>query len=495
MCEEASDFRAARITKLKLIREMGLDPYAIKFNATHEIGRVVEKYRDVSDFPEESVEEAAVQGRLTAVRSHGKTFFCDLRDGTGQIQLYFRKNLLSEDDFKLLKLLDTGDFIGVHGSVFRTRMGELSIKADKLTLLSKSLHPLPEKWHGLKDVELRYRKRYLDLLMNEDVRETFRKRSKIIRLTRAFMERSGFTEVETPMMQPIAGGAKARAFETHHNALDIPLYLRIAPELYLKRLIVGGMDRVYEINRSFRNEGISTRHNPEFTMLEFYWAYADYRDLMEFTEEMVDYLLEEMGFAERVLEYGGKKIDFKRPWRRVTYYESLAEALDVAQDKLHDEQFVIEICKRRDLDLDPKETHIQRVNRLFEAVVEQGLVNPTFVTDYPVETAPLAKRLPENPNLAARFEFFVGGIEIANAYCELNDPVDQRARFEDQLKIRDLGDEEAHKMDEDYISALEYGMPPTAGEGIGIDRLVMILTGVASIRDAILFPLLRPQQS
>jgi lysyl-tRNA synthetase class 2 len=435
-----------------------------------------------------------------SIRHHGRSCFAHILDQTGTIQLYARADVLG-DAYAAFTDLDVADFVGVTGELMRTRTGELTVQVKAWTFLSKSVRPLPEKWHGLKDVETRYRQRYVDLLVNPGVREAFRIRTRLIRTVRAFLDARGFLEVETPVMQPIPGGAAARPFATHHNALDIPLFLRIALELHLKRLVVGGFDRVYEIGRIFRNEGVSTQHNPEFTMLEFYQAYADYGDLMDLTEA----LFVELGQAligGPALTYQEERIDLTPPWRRVRYLEAVADAIGVGPDELRDRERVRaagrEAAGRLDLDAGAwgwgaATPAYQMWKDVFETFVEPTLVQPTFVVDFPTDISPLARQKRDDPGLVDRFELFVARMEVANAYSELNDPLEQRRRFEQQLSARAAGDEEAHPLDEDYVRALEYGLPPTAGEGIGIDRLTMLFADRPSIRDVILFPLLRPE--
>jgi lysyl-tRNA synthetase class 2 len=435
----------------------------------------------------------SIAGRLMSVRGHGKATFAHLQDGSGRIQIYIVRDTVGLDVYDLCKKLDIGDYLGVDGRLFRTRTGELTVRAMTVQLLSKSLRPLPEKWHGLTDVETRFRQRYLDLIVNRQVADAFRTRSRLITEIRRFLESRRFLEVETPMMQAMAGGAMARPFVTHHNALDLTLYLRIAPELYLKRLVVGGFDRVFEINRSFRNEGISTKHNPEFTMLEFYQAYADYRDLMVMTEELFAHLAKEITGGQEVI-YQGQRISFAPPWPKLTLEEALVELAGLDAEVLATEDGVSATARRHGVGISPGWGRGKVLAELFDALVEPKLLQPTFIIDFPTELSPLAKAKQGDPTTVQRFELFVGGMEIANAYSELNDPREQRARFLDQLRQRDQGDLEAHGLDEDYLRALEYGMPPTAGEGIGIDRLAMLFTDSASIRDVILFPLLKPAQ-
>ncbi len=435
-----------------------------------------------------------------SLRRHGRACFATLQDQTGAIQLYARADVLNEDYARFTDL-DVGDFVGATGPPFRTRTGELSIQVEAWRFLGKALRPLPEKWHGLRDVETRFRQRYVDLIVNPESREVFRVRARVIQAIRAFLDGRGFLEVETPTMQPLAGGAAARPFVTHHNALDLELYLRIALELHLKRLVVGGFDRVYEIGRIFRNEGISTQHNPEFTMLEFYQAYADYEELMAVTEALVGEVAAALGVGPR-LAYQGTSIDLTPPWRRLRYLDAIAQVLAVEPPALHDRDLVrrraAEAAGARDVDAGEwrwgADTPLAQMwQDLFETFVEPELVQPTFVLDFPTEISPLARQKRDDPSLVDRFELFVARMEIANAYSELNDPVEQRRRFEAQLRAREAGDEEAHRLDEDFLRALEYGLPPTAGEGVGIDRLVMLFADKASIREVILFPLLRPE--
>jgi lysyl-tRNA synthetase class 2 len=437
----------------------------------------------------------SLAGRVIAIRVHGKTAFLDIWDFTGKIQIYIKKEKIGENQFRIYELLDIGDIIGVSGSLFKTKTGEVTVFAENISILTKALLPLPEKWHGLQDIDIRYRKRYLDIISNQNVRETFFLRTKIIRKIRTYLDEKGFIEVETPMMHPVPGGATAKPFVTHHNALDIDLYLRIAPELYLKRLLVAGMDKIYEINRNFRNEGISTVHNPEFTMMEIYHSYADYNDMMTLTEDLISNLVTENLLLEkslpqkRILKYGETEIDFTRPWKKKAYTELLKEQLDL---EISDFEKAKDIAKKGQIEAQGK-THIEVVNDIFEKYVEPTLISPTFVVDYPYELCPLAKKKESDSRVCERFELFIAGMEIANAFSELNDPIEQRQRFENQLKKREDG---MVKIDEDFIEALEYGMPPAGGLGIGIDRLVMVLTNNKSIREVILFPTLRekPQQ-
>ncbi len=483
-----------RLDKLEKIRAMGIDPYPAEYRYTHTLEQVQDRFSaKTGDALEADAAVVRVSGRIVARRPFGKAGFLTLTEGGARVQVYARKDALPEAQFALYKLLDIGDFIGVEGRVFRTRTGELTVGAAELTFLAKSLRPLPEKWHGLTDVEIRYRRRYVDLIVNTEARDTFVRRSRIVRELRRFLDERGYLEVETPLLQPIAGGALARPFRTHHNVLDMPLYLRVAPELYLKRLIVGGLTRVYDLNRSFRNEGLSFKHNPEYTMLEFYQAYSNYLDLMSLTEEMIKDVVDAV-CGSRVVVHDGVEIDFD-DWSRKTVKEAIVEHFpgDIDETHLSRAGAARELLDQLSVDYDPDSSLGHLVGELFEHAAESHLVNPCFVYDYPIELSPLSKAKPEDPATAERFELFIAGMEIANAYSELNDPVDQQARFEAQLEAHARGDEEAHAMDHDYVRALSYGMPPTAGEGIGVDRLAMLLTDSHSIRDVILFPLLRPE--
>jgi lysyl-tRNA synthetase class 2 len=496
---EESDQVVQRRANLEELRNLGVEVYPHRFDAAATIAAVVAEHGGTAGAELEAGPiTTRVAGRILAMRTFGKANFLVLSDGMARIQVYIRQDALSERDFKIFKLLDFGDLVGVEGRLFRTKTGELTIWASQLEFLAKCLLPLPEKWHGLSDVEIRYRQRYLDLIVNPDSRRVFEVRSRVITAMREFLIARGFLEVETPMMQPIAGGALARPFETHHHALDMRLFMRIAPELYLKRLTVGGMERVFEINRNFRNEGISTRHNPEFTMLEFYQTYADYNDLMTLTEDMLrEVARKAVGTDE--LQFGPHTISLKEPFRRVSLREGARAAAarklgeEVAESALRSRQAAAALAARLAIDVDPALGAGHIAAEIFEVLCEADLVPPTFVYDFPTEVSPLSKQKRDDPDTVERFELYIGGFEVANAFSELNDPVEQRRRFEAQRQGRSGGDEEAHAMDEDYIRALEFGMPPAAGEGVGIDRLVMVLTNSPSIRDVILFPLMRPK--
>jgi len=479
---------ANRRAKLDALREMGQDPYPRRFRVERSVSEARSLYEGLSaEELEKDPPVVRLGGRLRAVRGHGKVSFADLSDGVGQIQLYVKKNDLDESSWLVFKQLDLGDFLGVEGPVFRTRAGELSVAVKELTVLSKALRPLPEKYHGLADREARARQRYLDLLSNPESREVFEIRSKAISSIRRRLEAAGFIEVETPMMQPIPGGATARPFVTHHNTLDLDLYLRIAPELFLKRLIVGGFERVFELNRNFRNEGISTRHNPEFTMLEFYWAYADYELLMDFTEELISGVVEEVTGGLEV-EWGGHTIDFSRPWRRLKMRDAILEYSDLTPDDLVGRERMEKAARDLDVQRIDERSDGNLLAELYEMTAEPLMINPTFIMDFPRQISPFAKSCPDDPETVERFELFIGGMELANAFTELNDPDEQRRRLEFQAA------EQGGMVDEDFVLAMEHGLPPTGGEGIGIDRLIMLLTNQSSIRDAILFPQLRPRE-
>jgi len=478
-----------RIRKLEALRSLGIEPYAYKYERTHTCRDILEGYEELSS----SGRVVRVAGRLVvSKREMGKTIFSHIQDGSGRVQIYLRRDDIGDWSFGLFrKMVDVGDFIGVSGTVFKTRTGEITVKVEGWEMLCKSLRPLPEKWHGLRDVEARYRQRYLDLIVNPEVREIFVVRSKVINAIRDFLEERGFIEVETPMMHPIPGGANARPFATYHNALEMKLFLRIAPELYLKKLLIGGFEKVYEINRNFRNEGISRKHNPEFTMLELYQAYADYEDMMRLVEEMIAEV-SRRAIGTTKITYGDIEIDFSKPWRRVRMEEAIREEGGPDVSKAMDEE-IREVLKGMGVENTDGMRRGELIEECFKAFVEPKLIQPTFVLDYPMEISPLAKRRRDGQNYAERFEPFVLGMEIGNAFSELNDPLDQRRRFEMQIEERRRRGEEG-ELDEDFLTALEYGMPPAGGLGIGIDRLVMILTGSDSIRDVILFPLLRPER-
>lgn len=488
--ERMEELIKIRHEKIKKLKEKGIEPYPHRYEITYKAKEILERHKKLKTGEEAKSSRVSLAGRIMSKRGHGKSGFAHIMDGSGRVQIYTKFDVVGEKKYDLYKSLDIGDFIGVEGTVFKTRTGETTVLVKDFTLLAKSLRPLPEKWHGLKDVEIRFRQRYVDLIMNPEVKETFLQRSRIISLIRELLERKGFLEIETPMMQPIPGGAAATPFITHHKALHRDLYLRIAPELYLKRLIVGGMERVYEINRSFRNEGISTRHNPEFTMLELYQAYSDYKDLMELTTELIAKIAKEI-LGSLKIEYQGEKIDLKAPWKRLTLKNAIKKYTQLDIDKIKD---IRGEATRLGLKLEEGLTDTQVIDHIFKEFVEPRLIQPTFITDYPRELSPLAKAKKNNPNIAERFELFIGTLELANAYSELNDPILQRERLKEQLALRWAGSEEAHMMDEDFLRALEYGMPPCAGLGIGIDRLVMLLTNSSSIRDVILFPHMRPEK-
>ena len=488
---DANDLVRQRADKLEALRRRGVDPFGGRYPVTHWADDLTARLEKAPDAELQAMGPVSLAGRVVAMRDHGKTAFAHLMDRTGRIQLYARADELG-DDFALFRDLDVGDFVGVTGAMFRTRTGQLTVAVKSFAFLAKSLRPLPEKWHGLKDVETRYRQRYVDLIVNPDVRAIFLLRARVIQKLRAFLDARGFLEVETPMMQPIPGGAIARPFETHHNALDMTLYLRIAPELYLKRLVVGGFERVYEINRNFRNEGVSTQHNPEFTMLEFYQAYADYHDLIELTEEMFTELAQSL-LGRLTLTWGEHTIELTRPWRRLPFFAGVSEALGIEVTVDTDAASVARAAAAHGVSVKPGAAAWEVWKEVFDELVEPTLIQPTFVVDYPIELSPLAKKKRDNPRLVDRFELFIGRREMANAYSELNDPIDQLARFREQAAQKARGDDEAHWLDEDYVRALEYGMPPAAGEGIGIDRLTMLFADQPSIREVILFPHLRPQ--
>jgi lysyl-tRNA synthetase class 2 len=497
LAEKRSQEFTQRLATLEGLRQRGVDPYPNDFKPDTTAGAVTERFGGLkSEELEADPGRVTIAGRIMALRSFGKASFAHVQDRSGRLQVYIKKDLLGGEAFELFKGCGVGDFVGVSGRVFRTRTGELTVEASELRLLAKGLSPLPEKWHGLKDVEARYRQRYLDLMVNPRSREVFLTRTRVVSLLREFLDSRDFIEVETPMMHPVAGGAAARPFVTRHNVLDRDLYLRIAPELYLKRLVIGGFERVYEINRNFRNEGVSTQHNPEFTMLEFYQAYATFEDLMTLTEEMISSVVKGLKGTMKI-DYQGQSLDFTPPWERITVRDAVGKFSDAPGDVFSDRLKALKYLKGINPAISPEWdalSHGKIIAEIFEEVAEPKLTQPTFVTHYPVEVSPLARRTRADSTLVDRFELLITGKEIANAFSELNDPVDQRERFAAQLKEREAGDQEAHPMDEDFLKALEYGMPPTAGEGIGIDRLVMILTDSPSIRDVILFPLLRAEK-
>jgi lysyl-tRNA synthetase class 2 len=510
--EDWPDESAQRLEKARALQALGVPLYPTRFARTHRLGEVVREYGDKTMEELDALKAPArIAGRVMLKRPHGKASFATLSDGEGELQVYVRQDDVGERAYRVLDLVDRGDYIGVGGHVMRTRKGELSVQARELTFLSKALLPPPEKWHGLSDVEARYRQRYVDLMMNPEVRETFVARSTMVAEIRRFLDQRGYVEVETPMMQPIAGGAMARPFTTHHNALDMELFLRIAPELYLKRLVVGGLEKVYEINRNFRNEGISSMHNPEFTMLEFYTACFDCDDVIATTQELVAAAARRV-LGERPATFKDRELSFATPFARVTMKDAIAAAaqergLDLPRARLDDaaalEKWLeggalegLRNAKGARLGAERYRglSHGKRVAQLFEDLAEAGIWQPTFIIDFPVEISPLAKTRPQDPTTAERFELYAAGMEIANGFSELNDPLEQRQRFLDQLAERAKGDDEAHQMDEDYVRALGYGLPPTGGCGVGIDRLAMLLTNSPSIRDVILFPLMRPEQ-
>lgn len=489
--EELNDQLQVRRDKMNQLRDNGIDPFGARFERTHQSQEVISAYQDLTkEELEEKAIEVTIAGRMMTKRGKGKAGFAHLQDLEGQIQIYVRKDSVGDDQYEIFKSSDLGDLIGVTGKVFKTNVGELSVKATSFELLTKALRPLPDKYHGLKDVEQRYRQRYLDLIVNPDSKHTFITRSKIIQAMRRYLDDHGYLEVETPTMHSIPGGASARPFITHHNALDIPLYMRIAIELHLKRLIVGGLEKVYEIGRVFRNEGVSTRHNPEFTMIELYEAYADYKDIMSLTENLVAHIAQEV-LGTTTIQYGEEQIDLKPEWKRIHMVDAVKEATGVDFWEEVTVEQAREYAKEHEVEIKDSMTVGHIINEFFEQKIEETLIQPTFIYGHPVEISPLAKKNPEDPRFTDRFELFIVGREHANAFTELNDPIDQRERFEAQLKEREAGNDEAHLMDEDFVEALEYGMPPTGGLGIGIDRLVMLLTNAPSIRDVLLFPQMR----
>ncbi len=476
-----------RRKKLDEFRQRGIDPFGGKFPRSHSAQEITDRFSSLED------NQVMIAGRIIAKRNMGKATFAHIQDVSGKIQVYVRVNEVGQEQYELFIHLDIGDIIGVSGKVFKTQRGEISVWADQITILTKSLRPLPEKWHGLKDVELRYRQRYIDLIVNPEVKEVFITRSRMIRAIRNYLDRQGYLEVETPMMHQIPGGAAAKPFITHHNTLDLDLYLRIAPELYLKRLLVGGLEQVYELNRNFRNEGISTKHNPEFTMLEVYKAYADYTDMMELTEDLISSVAKEVLGTTRI-EYQDQMIDLTPPWPRIPMLDAVKQHAGVDFTLIKDDPTAREAVKGLGLSIEEGATKGSVINEVFEMFVEPKLIQPVFIVDYPIEISPLAKKKSEDPAYTYRFEAFIYTREIANAFSELNDPLDQEERFRKQVAQRAAGDEEAHRMDEDFINALEYGMPPAGGLGIGVDRLVMLFTNSPSIRDVLLFPQMKPRE-
>jgi len=484
-----SDEREQRVEKLTAVRAAGLDPYPARFSCTHSVAEALQAFAASEGKAE--LPAVLTAGRLMSIRVMGKAAFAHIMDGTGRIQLYLRQEEVGQENYeRFLRLFDIGDSVGVQGPLFRTRTGEVTVRVTSITMLAKALRPLPEKWHGLTDVEARYRQRYLDLLVNETARNTFVIRTRLVSAIRRYLDERGFLEVETPVLQPIYGGAAARPFVTHHNELDADLYLRISDELYLKRLIIGGLDRVYEIGHDFRNEGVSTRHNPEFTQIEVYQAYADYNDMMCLTENVWHAVATQvLGTAK--ITFQGHELDYTPPWRRLRMRDAILEATGIDIAVYRDRDALRQQLQERKLELDWKPTWGQQVEELMKEFVEPQLIQPTFLLDYPLDISPLAKQKPDAPGFVERFEFFIGTLECGNAFSELNDPLDQRARFEMQGRQLQAGDEEAHPMDEDWIRALEYGMPPTGGLGFGIDRMTMLFTDNPSIREVILYPALR----
>ncbi len=485
--KEVLDQKKIRIEKLGKLRALGLNPYPYRFERTHMISALRDRAEEV-----DGADTIAIAGRIVAKRGHGKTIFADLEDGSGKLQIYFRKDTLDQKLFNVTGFIDIGDFVGVHGELFKTRTGEFTLLVKDIMFLSKSLFPLPEKWHGLKDVEIRYRKRYLDLIMNRNVRDVFVKRARIIGKMREILNDKEFIEVETPVLQPLYGGAFARPFKTYYNELDRDYFLRISDELYLKRLIIGGFERVYEICKDFRNEGIDRSHNPEFTMLEAYQAYADYNDMMDLTEELVTGIAEEINGTLNIT-FQGKEIDLKRPWKRLGFYEGIQQETGKDVSGMSRDE-VYAFAREHGIDVDDDAGKGKIMDEIFGEMIQPKLMQPTFVLDYPLEISPLAKKHRKNPDLVERFEPVVAGMEIGNAFSELNDPFDQRERLEAQQKMKEMGDGEAQILDEDFLSAMEYGMPPTGGLGIGVDRLVMLLTDMSSIREVIMFPQLKSRE-
>ncbi len=476
-----------RIDKLKKLQNEGKDPFKNEsFDFTHYSTDILDKFDDLDG------KEVALAGRIVLFREHGKASFATIQDYKGRAQIYVRQDRIGDEAYEDFSTYDIGDIIGIHGTVFKTQKGEISVRADKVVLLTKSLQPLPDKHAGLKDQDMRFRQRYVDLIVNPEVKEAFLTRNKAIKAMRDYLDQRGFVEMDTPILNTIAGGANARPFVTHHNTLDIDMYLRIANELYLKRLVVGGFEKVYEIGRMFRNEGMSIKHNPEYTAMELYWAYVDYKKIMELTENIVAHMAE-AATGSKIVNYQGKEIDFTPPWRRISMIDAVKEYTGVDFNNISTDEEAVAVAKANKIDLTPATmTRGHIISLMFEEFCEEHLDQPTFVTHHPVEISPLSKRNPDDPRLTNRFEAFVNTWEIANAFSELNDPIDQRGRFEDQMKQKELGDDEAHEMDEDFLNAIEVGLPPTGGLGIGIDRVIMLLTNSSSIRDVIPFPTMKP---
>ena len=489
--EELNDQFLVRREKMSNLRDQGIDPFGQRFERTHTSQQLISEYDELTkEQLEENEVPVSLAGRIMTKRGKGKAGFAHVQDLTGQIQLYVRKDAIGEEQYEIFSSVDIGDLVGVEGVLFKTKVGELSIKVKDFTLLTKALRPLPDKYHGLKDIEQRYRQRYLDLITNPESKQTFISRSRIIQSMRRYLDNHGYLEVETPMMHSIAGGAAARPFVTHHNALDMELYMRIAIELHLKRLIVGGLEKVYEIGRVFRNEGVSTRHNPEFTMIELYEAYADYKDIMALTENLIAHIAQEV-LGTTKIQYGDQEVDLTPEWTRLHMVDAIKQYTGVDFWGETSVEEARALAKEHGVEITEHMQYGHIVNEFFEQRVEDKLIQPTFIYGHPVEISPLAKKNPEDSRFTDRFELFIVGREHANAFTELNDPIDQRQRFEAQLKEREQGNDEAHEMDEDFLEALEYGMPPTGGLGIGVDRLVMLLTNSPSIRDVLLFPLMR----
>ncbi len=478
-----------RKKKLENLRKLGFNPYPSCSDRTHSIKKLLIDFENLS----KSDQEVIGVGRLKSIRGHGGSLFANIEDGTDQIQIYLKKDLIGKDQYKIFTdNFDIGDFIEISGVLFKTKKGEITIKVSKFKILSKSLYPMPEKWHGLSDTEIRFRKRYLDLIANPEIRLIFKKRSVIISAIREFLDQNNFLEVDTPILQSIPGGANAKPFSTHHNALNIDLFLRIAPELFLKRLIIGGFEKVYEISRCFRNEGIDHAHNPEFTEIEFYWAYADYEKLMKFTEKLITYIIKKLDL-NLIIEYQGRKIDFNPPYERITFKNALEKYAKINLDKCKNEKELLKAAKKTGLKLETGLHKAAVLDDLFKKVIRPNLIAPTFVTDYPIELSPLSKIKEDNPDYTERFQLVAGGTELINAFSELNDPMDQKSRFEAQEELRKKGDQEAQRIDWEFIEALSYGMPPTAGFGMGIDRLTALLTDLYNIKEVILFPTLKPK--